>query len=197
MPAAKIDNRRDILLLLLYAPGKSGMINEPIVGRTRLVKMLFLFKQEAMKHFRAGTEINDDNFYRFFAWDFGPFSTQVYDDLTFFILRGFVNPTATDEEPLPESAAEWQEWISRTGASQNEEDIDPYEEEAFSLTEKGAVFTKQMYDLLSNTQRQLLQEFKTRLATAPLRAILRYVYTTYPATIVQSKIKEEVLGHGN
>ena len=197
MPAAKIDNRRDILLLLLYAPGKSGVINEAIVGRTRLVKMLFLFKQEAMKHFRAGTEINDDNFYQFFAWDFGPFSSQVYDDLTFFILRGFVSSTAANEEPLPESAAEWQEWISLSGASQNEEDIDPYEEEAFSLTEKGVAFTKQMYDLLSNAQRQLLQEFKARLATAPLRAILRYVYTTYPRMTEQSKIKEEVLGHSH
>jgi hypothetical protein len=197
MPTTKIDNRRDILLLLLYAPGKSGAINEPIIGRTRLVKMLFLFKQEAMKHFRAGSEITDDNFYQFFAWDFGPFSTQVYDDLTFFILRGFVNSTGADEEPLPESAAEWQEWISLSGAGQSGEEIDPYEDEAFNLTEKGVAFTKPMYDSLSNAQRQLLQNFKVRLGAAPLRAILRYVYTTYPAMTAQSKIKEEVLGHGN
>jgi hypothetical protein len=195
MPTAKIDNRRDILLLLLYAPGRSNAINEPIVGRTRLVKMLFLFKQEAIQHFRAGTDITGDNFYQFFAWDFGPFSTQVYDDLTFFILRGFVESTATDEEPLPESAAEWQEWISLTGTRQNDDD-DSYEEEAFTLTEKGVAFTKRMYDLLSNNQRQLLREFKVRLAKTPLRAILRYVYTTYPDMTEQSKIKGEVLGHG-
>jgi hypothetical protein len=58
MPA-KINNRRDVLLLLLYSPGKRGAINEPIVGRTRLVKMLFLFSKEGLPQYRKGTEINE------------------------------------------------------------------------------------------------------------------------------------------
>jgi hypothetical protein len=34
---------KHILLLLLYSPGNSDHPNEPLVGRTRIIKMLFLF----------------------------------------------------------------------------------------------------------------------------------------------------------
>ena len=76
MTPNRIDNRRDIMLLLLYSPGVQNETNEPIVGRTRLVKMLFLFKTEALKHFRSGTALNESEFYQFFPWNFGPFSSQ-------------------------------------------------------------------------------------------------------------------------
>src|ERR1700722_14184229 len=99
---SKINNRRDILLLLLYAPGATKQVNEPIVGRTRIVKMLFIFKNEVFPHFKKGTEISEENFYEFFAWNFGPFSTQVYDDLTFFGLHGFIESSFSQEEPITE-----------------------------------------------------------------------------------------------
>src|SRR5689334_16416400 len=137
MLVTKINNRRDVLLLLLYSPGKSGEFNEPIVGRTRLVKMLFLFKTEALEHFRRGTEINSDNFYEFFPWDFGPFSTQVYDDLVFFMLQGFIESRLTEEESLPESAAEWDLWLEKTGAKESVDSVEIYQDESFKLTPKG------------------------------------------------------------
>ncbi len=106
----KIDNRKDILLLMLYSSGVRDRVNEPIVGRTRLVKMLYLFKMEALPHFQQGTEITEDNFYEFHPWDFGPFSREVYDDINFFLLRGFIRSSISDEESLPESEAEWDQW---------------------------------------------------------------------------------------
>jgi len=108
---AEINNRKDILLLLLYSPGVSKSYNEPIEGKTRLVKMLFLFKTEVLPHFRRGTKITEENFYEFFPWDFGPFSAQVYDDIAFFMLRGFVESSAAEGDGLPESAAEWEKWL--------------------------------------------------------------------------------------
>ena len=194
MALARINNRRDILLILLYSPGQKNQINEPIVGRTRLLKMMFLFREEVLEHFRRGTEISEQNFYEFFPWDFGPFSSQVYDDLTFFILRGFIESDESDEEALPESAAEWDEWLSESGAKDIESQ-GTYEEESFRLTNKGLAFTKNLYDTLSPAQRQLLLEFKKRLAPVPLRAILQYVYKTYPDTTEKSKIKGEILGN--
>lgn len=117
MPKAKtIDNRKDVLLLLLYSPGRTDSPNEPIDGRTRLTKMLFLFKEEAFKAFRAGTSINEENFYQFFPWNFGPFSRDVYDDLTFFELRGFIEKGESEEETLPEAAAEWDRWLNLSRA---------------------------------------------------------------------------------
>jgi hypothetical protein len=152
----RINNRKDILLLLLYSPGKTNEYNEPIIGRTRLVKMLFLFKNEALEHFRRGTDINEDNFYEFFAWDFGPFSTQVYDDITFFMLRGFIESTLTEEESLPESAAEWDLWLERAGVKESFDTIEIYQEESFKLTERGITFTKRLYEALSSNQQELL-----------------------------------------
>ncbi len=138
----RIDNRKDILLLLLYTPGVTGSVNDPISGRTRLTKMLFLFREEALQHFRAGTEINAETFYEFFAWDFGPFSTQVYDDLLFFLLRGFVEAAnAASDEVLPEEAAEWERWTETNDLAGSEEGFD-FQEEVFRLTDRGATFTK-------------------------------------------------------
>ena len=189
----KLNNRKDILLLLLYSPGKTGKFNEPIVGKTRLIKMLFLFKKEALSHFSRGTEISDRNFYEFFPWNFGPFSSQVYDDLMFFALRGFVESSAASQESLPESEEEWQKWLDESGTSEVREQLDTYEEETFVLTHTGVAFTKQIYESLSQPQQQLLKQFKSRLAAAPLRAILRYVYKTYPEEIANSTIKDAVL----
>jgi hypothetical protein len=196
MAQKRIDNRRDVLLLLLYSPGKGKSVNEPIAGRTRLVKMLFLFKMEALDHFRKGTRINDDNFYSFFAWDFGPFSSQVYDDLTFFILRGFVENLDSQEESLPESAEEWEHWLeSGVESGAEESEFTDYREEEFKLTAKGAGWVRDnLWVCLSDSQKELLWQFKAKLAGTPLRALLKYVYKQYPKMTSQSKIKDEILG---
>ncbi|MCD4823059.1 MAG: hypothetical protein K8S55_00490 [Phycisphaerae bacterium] len=191
-----IDNRKDILLLLLYSPGRGENSNEPITGRTRLVKMLFLFKEEALPYFKHETDIPEDEFYEFFPWNFGPFSRDVYDDLTFFTLRGFVEANEVEENTLPESAAEWEEWLSLSGSSISDESISEYQEESFRLTEKGCDFAKQLYETLSSPQRKLLREFKKRTSIVPLQALLQYVYENYENMTTRSTIKEQVLGTG-
>lgn len=190
-----INNRRDILLLLLYSPGKSPRPNQPIVGRTRLVKMLFLFKEEALKHFKKGTSIDEGNFYDFFAWNFGPFSSQVYDDLNFFELRGFIRKSESTEETIPESAAEWERWLSAGLPEADDESYSEYEEQEFELTPKGEAFVENnLYGELSLKQQKLLQEFRARMESAPLRGILKYVYENYPELTERSEIREQVLG---
>lgn len=192
---AKIDNRRDVLLLLLYSPGRSQEVNRPIVGRTRLVKMLFLFRKEALRDFRKGTEISEENFYEFFPWNFGPFSSQVYDDLNFFELREFLVRGETDEDTIPESAAEWAMWLSSSRPDSADDELSEYSEETFCLAEKGKKFVEEaLLPLLSLAQTRLLREFRARLEDAPLRAILKYVYENYPDQIEKSTIREQVLG---
>jgi hypothetical protein len=190
-----LNNRKDILLLLLYSPGLHDATNEPIAGRTRLTKMLFLFREEALQHFKAGSSITAVNFYEFFPWDFGPFSTQVYDDLLFFTLRGFVEAlVAAADDVLPEEAAEWEKWTEINDLASNEDGND-FQEELFRLTDKGSAFTKELYDQLDGPQQKLLREFKIRTTRVPLRALLQYVYSNYPDQIVNSKIREQVLGN--
>lgn len=188
----RINNRKDILLLILYSPGKTNLVNEPIAGKTRLMKMLFLFMKEALPHFSNGTDISEESFYQFFPWNFGPFSSQVYDDLVFFKLTGFIKSSAAPQEGLPESENEWAKWLDESGTSDSPDFFESYEEEVFALTDKGVDFTKKIYLSLSQSQQTLLRNFKRRLADIPLRAILRYVYKKYPEQITNSKIVEEV-----
>lgn len=176
--------------MLLYSPGKTGKINEPIAGRTRLVKMLFLFKHEVLSAFATGTEVNEQNFYQFFPWDFGPFSRDVYDDIAFFQLRGFIQSEPSEEESLPEAIAEWDKWRDET---EIESDVNIFEEQAFTLSEKGVTFTAKMFARLTETQQELLRMFKAKLGSASLRGILRYVYREYRDQTVKSKIKHKVL----
>lgn len=192
----RLDNRKDLLLLLLYSPGKGEAPNEPVVGRTRLVKMLFLFKEEALPHFQQGTRITSENFYQFFPWDFGPFSTGVYDDLTFFILHGFIEASESNEAALPESAEEWQEWVSSAGLQEEEDTPLEYREEVFRLTDRGMSFAVKLYGSLSSSQKKTLKEFKKRSSSPPLRALLRYVYRTYPDMASRSTIAEEISEFG-
>jgi uncharacterized protein len=193
MARARINDRKDVLLLLLYSPGRAESVNEPIVGRTRLVKMLFLFKAEGLHHFRKGTELTEDTFYQFFPWNFGPFSREVYDDLTFFLLRGFIEAEPANEESLPESAAEWEEWLRTSGGNSPDDELDPYHEEVFRLTDAGVKFTESLYAELSPSQKRFVRQFKARLTNAPLRAILRYVYEAYPDQADRSQIRDDVL----
>ena len=194
MGVRKIDNRRDILLLLLYSPGTKQNVNEPITGRTRIVKMLFLFQKEALPHFRRGTAINEDNFYQFFAWKFGPFSREVYDDLTFFTLRGFIETDDATEDALPESAAEWDLWLTSSDADLDEPTVVDYNEQLFRLTSKGQQYAATLYETLTTQQKTLLREFKKKFQRTPLRAILEYVYEEYQEMTEKSEIREKILG---
>ena len=167
----KIDNRRDILLLLLYSPGKSAQVNQSFIGRTKLVKMLFLFKKEALKYFRRGTEITEEDFYAFVPWHFGPFSVEVYDDLNFFELCKFIyRKSSSREETTPQAAAEWALWLTSCHADGDDDIYSEYQEEEFVLTEKGCGFVeKNLYSQLSRKQAKLLKEFRSRMESAPLQ----------------------------
>lgn len=191
----KVTNKKDVLLLLLYSPGATEAVNEPILGRTRLIKIVFLFWKEALKEFKKGTSITEDNFYKFFPWRFGPFSMEVYDDINFFLLRDFIKTEPQETEALEESVEEWDRWASAVDLESEEEDnkTDEYEEEQIALTPQGVQFAEKLYKSLSDSQRNILKLIKGKLASAPLRAILKYVYTNYPETIERSEIKNEVL----
>jgi hypothetical protein len=81
MPALKIKTTKDLIMLLLHAPGASGAKNEPIAGQTRLMKRIFLFDKETKKDFYKNTVLDDATFLDFKTYDFGPYAPKVYADL--------------------------------------------------------------------------------------------------------------------
>ena len=78
-----IRSSKEIILLLLYAKGKTNKLFEPIKGRTRLMKMIFLFKEELQKAFNKNSVIDFSLLSDFSAYDFGPFSFEVLNDIDF------------------------------------------------------------------------------------------------------------------
>jgi uncharacterized protein YwgA len=66
-------HRKLIPMALMYAGDE-----EPIEGRTRLQKMVFLVQQRIESD--KNTPLESDN-YEFIPYDYGPFSKELYDDL--------------------------------------------------------------------------------------------------------------------
>jgi uncharacterized protein YwgA len=73
-----------LLMMLLYAPGSQGRLNEPIRGRTRLQKLLFLLYEEG----KLKGIVKDRH--QYIPHKAGPFSTDVLDSIEFLRQLGLV-----------------------------------------------------------------------------------------------------------
>ena len=154
-------NSVDIILLLLYSPGYTDMINEPIDGRTKITKMLFLFEKELAKKFKLDKLTGNEDIFRFTAWNFGPMSTTIFKNLDFLKNIGFVESTyATSYSVTAEEVSEYNHYCNEL--IENENNITEYKSEKFCLTAKGIKFIddKGKYRLLANNQKKNLREFK-------------------------------------
>jgi uncharacterized protein YwgA len=193
---AKITNPKDLIMLMLYAPGISGTICDPIEGQTRLMKMIFLFKKELSRRFNLDQVIDDSAFPDFEPYDYGPYSASVYSDLEFLVNLRFIDVILIGE---PEILEEERQEVDRWSATKNEdEDLDTrYLGRKFCLTDLGKKFAeKKLIQAKGVTKDQLkaLGEFKKRCCESSLQSLLRYVYTRYQDMTAKSKIKHEVLG---
>ena len=189
---------RDILLLLLYVPGATGEFNEPIRGRTRLMKFLFIFEREIWQAYRFDRSIEKVAMPEFYPWNFGPFSKDVFDDVEFFVRIGMIEVSGGGEqEATLEEAEEFAWWQSTTavGESSEGEEYSDYTDEVFQLSDlgKGFIEDARLYESLSENQRAILSEYKRRFNDTPLYAILRYVYDKYPEMTDKSQIRDQVL----
>lgn len=194
----KEENRKQfkilhIVHLLIFAPLVNKIKPEPIIGRTRLMKMVFLFEKEILKSFAEGQELNSD----FIAFDYGPYSKKVYEAIDFLQVNDIIkvkeiNPNRIDAYDLN----------IETVISNFEENSDVLEAdgddqllEGFWITEKGIQMMNNKdvwfsWINLNENQKKMLQEFKNRSVTARLYDILKYVYHKYPDYAENSKIKE-------
>ncbi len=189
----KVTNSKDLILLLLYAKGFKGKQCEPIIGKTRLMKMIFLFDKELKKKFNLAKTISDDAFPDFTAYDYGPYSEQVYIDLEFLVDLNFVKvkKVKDEEDDISTELLEYEYWQAGSGDT----DTSDFEEvmEEFSLTPNGLGFIQEELTGLKAEQWEALDKFKSRCTGIQLKALLRYVYAKYPTFTTNSKIRDEVL----
>jgi uncharacterized protein YwgA len=192
MPKSKIENSKDLLLILLYAPGIKANC-DPIQGQTRLMKMIFLFKKELQKKFNFNHILGEDAFPDFTAYDYGPYSGKVYEDLEFLVNIGFVQVRKNGQiEVTEEEKREFDYWTA-TSSSNDELNTDILGRE-FTLTSIGKGFVEEeLWPKLSDNQKNIITEFKKRCTTTSLRSLLRYVYTKYEDMTTKSVIKDEIL----
>ncbi len=186
----KVSSCKDLLMLLLYAKGHKGEQCEPIVGKTRLMKMVFLFDKEIRRKFNLEQSIPDEVMPYFEARNFGPFSGQIYQDLEFLVEMGLVDVVEVGKEELiKDEIEEYSYWQATSDVVDR-----PFPEE-FWLTPLGRQFVEEkLKDELSEENWKTLDEFKKRCTSAPLKALLKYVYSKYPETTKESTIRDEVLG---
>ena len=127
---------------------------EPIEGRTRLQKMVFLMQKELENRDRSGAVRLD---YDFIPYDYGPFSKELYDDLDAMIEQEFVDDT---EEPLRSGKVKYIYEIEDDG-----EDL--VDAETDKRDDADAII-------------QLAQEIKTEYNDMLLSDLIEFVYSEYP-----------------
>ncbi len=177
-----VNNRKDFLLLLLGASGRKAA--EPITGVTRLQKYLFLLQEKYRWHEKFGLVKP----YQFEPYDYGPFDSQLYDDLSLLENVGLVKAQPIGPEPTAERdeaellASEW-------GTADPE--FAPWEDEqrifAYELTEKGKEFVQRLE--LRDEDKAVLVEIKRDWNAKSLSELLRWLYQSFPTFAAKTKLR--------
>jgi uncharacterized protein len=181
----------DYLLLLLYLNNAA-----PIKSAVRLIKMMFLFNEEVVPLLKkSGVEIDDDALPEFYAYDFGPFSTDVYEQIELFRSINFIKVTNLKASEEMGEVDDWEEkgFIDEYDSQPRLESRIDGKYMKYELLTRGKDYvSSKILDQVTKEQLSLLEEFKTRISSSSIKSILKYVYTTYPSMIEKSQISDEV-----
>lgn len=130
--------------------------NEAVEGITRMQKLVFLAQHEV-------DEVEEDQ-YEFEAYDYGPFSKDLYGDLDALVENEFVD---SREETTP-------------GGNNKQ---------VYEITEKGERLLEMYRDALDEQiPIDSLSELKKEYNRMPLLQMIKRVYDNYPDMAVNSKL---------
>lgn len=182
----------DYLLLLLYLNNK-----EPIKGAVRITKMMFLFKEQIADLLKQ-KGLDSEQLPGFLAYNYGPFSKDVYEQIELFKNIGFVKVSDISQT---EDMAEFDNWIETPFIDELlKDDDDEYKLVdnkylKYELTALGETFVKnELLPYINSEQKKILEMFKNKITKSKIKDILYYVYSTYPEYTENSLIREKVLG---
>jgi predicted DNA binding CopG/RHH family protein/DNA-binding PadR family transcriptional regulator len=179
---------KQVLLVLLGSSGSTRQDNEPLVGRTRLQKLLFL----------AAQHLKGQSLARFEAYDYGPYDEGIEPDVEFLAGEGLVERSGAAAElprggSIDDLGAEILAWVKS-----RPQEHDP-EKESYRLTQKGMDWVRRFFDSpvfgSSEAKESLALEcraLKERYGRVSLRKLVDYVYTEYPEFTKRSKIRHQV-----
>lgn len=180
MQEIRVDNGTDLILALLYAGGTKKDKNEAIVGNTRLDKLVFLLGQETtLKRY-----LKDFNFD---AYNFGPYSSEVFDSVQALINSGLVKAEQLESEGFLDEADRYQ--IEEQTLDSNP---GPRKTVVYSLTPEGEVVGSALFESLVPKEREELVSLKKSFNSIELRKLLQYVYRKYPSSTTESVIRDYI-----
>jgi hypothetical protein len=157
-------SKPELIALLLYVPGQQGRIGEPIVGSTRLMKIVFLLFEEAkVKELKPTTN-------SFVPFRFGPYDSEVYDAIDALTILGIVEPTKKSDE----------------GSDETELKTD--DQTCYKLTDKGITRVKNLVEKITPELYKTLSNYKATYGRKTLTEILQYVYSKYPNYATRSEV---------
>jgi hypothetical protein len=173
----------DLMLALLYAPGKTRVVGESIEGITRLQKFLFLLQQGK----GPKTLVAQAKEYIYRPFKMGPFSEGVREDLQILQSAGLLR-TEKLEYLLTDDADKSLDELDRP-VRPNPRRV---ESSRFILTEDGMRAGRDLWAGMPSHERDGLAEFKKFFNALTLRQLLIFVYEKYPEYAVASEIKEQL-----
>jgi uncharacterized protein len=179
--AVEID---DVVVLLLGAPSSASALWGCLEGITRLEKLVFLLERETS----LAAYLSEDA--DFIAFNFGPFSLKVYQEVETLVAAGLLTDSARQSE---DTADAW-ERLAAIDAAGELRPADAYTTRSFALTDLGRRYYDVLASQLSPKAVDELSGFKDRFAMLPLRQLVRYVYENYPEFTERSLIRDDILG---
>jgi uncharacterized protein len=204
-------DKREIILLLLKLNQK------PIVGTTRLQKLLFLIEKE------FNIKVENGGF-KFEPYKYGPASKELYDDLDFLTLIGYIEKSDDKEKLLQldinnienynsniflsdkgssiKTIRKEEEYENLTMDNKDEtfpEDViipdeEPDEKDSivYKITEEGIKFLKDN-NLLNTHEANSIIPLVKKFGNYSITSLLQYVYRNYPDYTGESEIKDKIL----
>lgn len=175
----QVENGTDIILALLYTGGNRKAQNEEIIGNTKLVKLLFILAHEtSLKKYMTD--------FKYDAYNFGPFSSELFDALQALINAGLVKSERSDSEGYLDEA-------DRFNAEREADEPDSAKNTyVYSLTAEGRVVGSVLFNSLSNSEQKELTMVKQVFNSIPLRNLLQYIYRKYPKYTTESIIRDQI-----
>ncbi len=179
-----IENSMDLLLVLLFAPGKRGE-EEPIEGITRLQKLIFLLREG-----KGPAElVQQAQEYEYKPYKMGPFSSELNQDIDELKSAGLLS-TERLEYLLPDDGTE-SEYVEeeREASGRGRHKV---KSSRFKLTDFGQRVAGDLFKGMSKSERADLEEFKSFFNSISLRQLLIFVYEKYPRYTTNSTIKKQL-----
>ncbi len=179
--------KSDLLLALLYSPGRSGKSAEPIAGITRMTKLIYLLREEG----------HLDDTFKFVPYKMGPFSSEIYSEIDF--LQNFPTPSKSlllveKDSPAEQINPEQFKFLNDM-AGEDEGGLESDDVNAiYKLSSIGIKVAEQIWKTLPTDARELISKVKTTYGSLPLRKLLRYVYDNHPDMTINSEILDQVYG---